>query len=140
MNIFSSRNLARERIEICESCKFFKTNTRTCGTPIIGGKVKYNKKEYELCGCFMDVKSAIQFAKCPINKWKGLQLTHEEYLEVKQLLDSTNVSITNVQQQQVRRLSEKYLGLKLNTGGNNCAPCVKKNLDRLKVIVTEYEK
>lgn len=140
MNIFSSKNLARERIAICESCKHFRKKTRTCGTPIKGNKVKHNKKDYKLCGCFMDVKSAIQFAKCPLNKWKGLQLTHEEYLEVKELLDATELKITNVQREHLRYLTEKYLGYKINSSGSSCAPCVKKHLERLKVIVTEYEK
>ena len=120
MNIFSSQNLARERIARCESCNHFRKRTRTCGTPIKGNKVKHNKKDYKLCGCFMDVKTAIQFAK--------------------DLLDETKVRITNVQQQHLRNLSEKYLGLKLNTSGNNCTPCVKKNLKRLQRIVEEYEK
>ena len=140
MNIFSSQNLARERIAICESCNHFRKKTRTCGTPIKGNKVQYKKKYYRLCGCFMDVKTAIQFAKCPLGKWEGLQLTHEEYLEIKELLDNTKVRITNIQQQHLRNLSEKYLGIRIRTSGNNCTPCVKKNLKRLERIVEEYEK
>lgn len=140
MNIFSSKNLARERIAICEKCKYFKDKTRTCGTPIKGNVIKYKKKEHKLCGCFMDVKTAIQFAKCPLDKWKGLQLTHEEYLEVKQLLDATHNHITNVQQQHLRKLTEKYLGIKISRTKSSCAPCVKQHLESLRKIVTEYEK
>ena len=86
----------------------------------------------------MDIKSTLKFAKCPLSKWKDLQISHEEYLEVKELLEATKVSITNVQQQQVRFYSEKYLGLKVQS--SSCPPCVKSNLERLNQIVEEYEK
>jgi hypothetical protein len=86
----------------------------------------------------MDIKSTLKFAHCPLNKWKGLELTHEEYLEVKELLESTKHSITNIQQQQLRLYSEKYLGIRVES--SSCSPCVRKNLDRLNQIVTEYEK
>ena len=136
--IFSSNTLAKDRIAICEACKHFRKRTRTCGTPVKGNTITQNKKKYKLCGCFMDIKSTLKFAHCPLDKWVGLELTQEEYLEVKELLDSTKHRITNVQQQQVRLYSEKYLGLKVQS--SSCAPCVKGNLERLNQIVTEYEK
>lgn len=41
------------RMAICEECPFFKAKTRQC------------KK----CGCFMNLKSTIKRAHCPIKKW-----------------------------------------------------------------------
>ena len=136
--IFTSKTLAKDRIAICESCKHFKKRSRTCGTPIKGNTITINKVKHKLCGCFMDIKSTLKFAHCPLNKWKGLELTHEEYIEVKELLESTKHSITNIQQQQLRLYSEKYLGIRVES--SSCSPCVRKNLDRLNQIVTEYEK
>ncbi|QDP57729.1 MAG: hypothetical protein Unbinned6486contig1001_44 [Prokaryotic dsDNA virus sp.] len=132
--IFSSTTLASDRIAICESCKHFRKTTRTCGTPVKGNKI--GKKR--LCGCFMDIKTTLKFASCPMNKWDGLQITHKEYLEVKELLDSTKTSITSIQQQQLRFYGEKYLGIKIQS--SSCAPCVKNNLNRLQQIINEYEK
>ena len=86
----------------------------------------------------MDIKSTLKFAGCPLGKWKGLQITEDEYLEVKELLEITKVRISTIQQEQVKFYSEKYLGLRVNT--TTCSPCVATNLNRLKQIVEEYEK
>lgn len=134
MNIFSSADLSEKRIKICEACKHFRKRTRTCGTPVKGNKIG----DKRLCGCFMDIKSTLKFANCPLGKWKELQISHEEYLEVKELIDKTEHKITAKQQRKVRYLSEKYLGLKIQS--SSCPSCVKKNIHRLKQIVTEYEK
>jgi recombinational DNA repair protein RecR len=44
---------AKERIEMCESCKDFKPETRQC----------------EICWCFMDIKTKIKNKSCPKDKW-----------------------------------------------------------------------
>lgn len=49
----SPKELAEERIKMCESCQFFKKMTRQCA----------------LCGCFMDVKTKMLEASCPAGKW-----------------------------------------------------------------------
>ena len=134
MSLFSAKNLAKDRMAICESCNHFRKRTRTCGTPIKGNKVGSKR----LCGCFMDIKSTLQFASCPLGKWKELQISHEEYLEIKELLDATKLRITPLQQEKVRHYSEKYLGLRVSS--SSCTPCVAKNVKRLEQIINEYEK
>ena len=119
-------------MNICESCKHFRTRTRTCGTPLIGNKVGTKRT----CGCFMDIKTTLKFAGCPLSKWEGLQITEQEYLEVKELLEITKVRISSLQQEKVKYFSEKYLGLRVNP--TSCSPCVAGNLKRLQQIVDEY--
>jgi hypothetical protein len=41
------------RLAICERCEFFRQASRTC------------KK----CGCFMNLKSTLSQASCPVHKW-----------------------------------------------------------------------
>jgi Family of unknown function (DUF6171) len=41
------------RLAICEKCEFFRQASRTC------------KK----CGCFMNLKSTLSKAHCPVHKW-----------------------------------------------------------------------
>lgn len=55
-NIKVSKEIQAERIEICNSCEHLYTPTRNC------------KK----CGCFMDVKSWLAPASCPIGKWTAV--------------------------------------------------------------------
>lgn len=44
---------ANQRMSICESCEFLKKDFYQC-----------NK-----CKCFMKIKTKLQAAKCPIDKW-----------------------------------------------------------------------
>lgn len=52
--IKADRVKVEERLNICTQCEHFNSTQSTCN----------------LCGCFMKFKSALQAAKCPINKWK----------------------------------------------------------------------
>jgi len=49
----SPEEIAQYRLEICKGCEFYKPKTNQC------------KK----CGCFMKLKTTLQKAKCPIDKW-----------------------------------------------------------------------
>lgn len=49
----SPDELSRERLKVCEECPHFKRLARQC----------------ELCGCFLDLKTKLLEASCPINKW-----------------------------------------------------------------------
>lgn len=51
------RKIAKERLEICEQCEYYKELTTQC--------IK--------CSCFMKVKSMWPSAKCPINKWSNYE-------------------------------------------------------------------
>jgi hypothetical protein len=45
--------LAAARLEICQSCEWLRPKTQTC------------KK----CGCFMQLKTQLEQATCPLGKW-----------------------------------------------------------------------
>ena len=49
----SPEELSEYRLEICRSCEFFRKRTQTCSQ----------------CGCFMKLKTTLEHAKCPIEKW-----------------------------------------------------------------------
>jgi len=51
--ILSEDELARERMKVCEQCPSFKRLARQCA----------------LCGCFLDLKTKLVAASCPIEKW-----------------------------------------------------------------------
>jgi hypothetical protein len=50
---YLSEEESEKRLDICKNCEFFFTPTNQC------------KK----CGCFMNIKTKISHASCPINKW-----------------------------------------------------------------------
>ena len=49
----SSEEIQKERMDTCLSCPELIQLTKTC------------KK----CGCFMEMKTKLEYAKCPIGKW-----------------------------------------------------------------------
>ena len=49
----SAEELHKARLEICRQCEHFKPRLEKC----------------RLCGCFMQLKTKLEDAKCPIRKW-----------------------------------------------------------------------
>lgn len=49
----STDEIVKYRLEICRSCEYFRPKTETC----------------RKCGCFMKLKTTLENAKCPIEKW-----------------------------------------------------------------------
>jgi hypothetical protein len=49
----SSEELGAYRLEICKTCEYYRQKTNQC----------------KLCGCFMKLKTTLENAKCPVNKW-----------------------------------------------------------------------
>lgn len=48
------KKVSDERLVICKGCENFVEKTSKCN----------------MCGCFMEYKSLIMSASCPINKWQ----------------------------------------------------------------------
>lgn len=130
----ADRELAKKRITICESCKHFRKKSRTCGTPIVGTKV--GKKR--TCGCFMDAKTKLSFSKCPFNKWGILQVTENDYLEIKKLIHDVTNTINPNQKSLLYDMQRKYIGGKTKT--SNCVPCLNTALKEMKDLIEEFEK
>ena len=51
--VLAQDELAAERIKVCQTCSEFTKFSRQC----------------RLCNCFMDMKTKILDASCPINHW-----------------------------------------------------------------------
>lgn len=50
---YTTKEVANNRFDICKDCEFLTPNTNQC------------KK----CGCFMELKTKLHAASCPIGKW-----------------------------------------------------------------------
>lgn len=133
MRLRSDDKTIRLRLDICESCRHFRKKTRTCGTPVIGNKVG-NKRT---CGCFMDLKTKLSFASCPLGKWGNLQIDHEDFLAIKNLINEIKNVINADQKKVLFEMQKKYFGGNIKT--SNCVPCLKKALSQMRQLVDEYE-
>jgi hypothetical protein len=49
----SDKELIEQRLEICKVCPAFRPRTKRCSK----------------CGCFMELKTTLMQASCPIGKW-----------------------------------------------------------------------
>ena len=136
--MFAPTDVQNQRLTTCRKCKFFKKKSNTCGTPIVGDTVKYRKKEYKLCGCFMNIKTRLKFAQCPLGKWnEEANITKAEYKELKELLSYTVDKVTREQNRRIAMLHRKYLSS--NASPSSCAPCVVKLINDLHKVVEQYE-
>lgn len=87
--IFSPRKEREERMSICRSCEYYKEETRSCGTLIMGDDLGElvdvgKKRKVRLCGCIMPLKTKFKIASCPLKKW-GSELSKEDLKELKEL-------------------------------------------------------
>ena len=53
--LLASEELQKERLNICESCEYYKN--------------KFNVNVCDICGCAMKMKIKIKQLKCPKEKW-----------------------------------------------------------------------
>ena len=123
MKLKTSSRTYEERIAICKGCKHFRSSINQC------------KK----CGCFMKVKAAIAFTRCPIGKWeRENDLTPDQLSILNRLMDQIgsdkvnhdeNVGITN--------LYNEIFGM--NKKVSSCGSCVRQIVNDLKEVLKSYE-
>jgi len=125
-------HIQRERLNICKSCKFYKSTFGTCGTPLIGGKVEpeensvtYYKEKIKLCGCFMEVKTKFRFTSCPANKWHALDMKPEEIKALDEFINRINKA-NKIQQDDMQMLYYWYSKItKKHQQPSGCASCIR---------------
>ena len=152
-----SRDVQAERLTICESCKWFKPNTRSCGTFIgaafkgsVGevevqavkdNKVKHYKKPIQLCGCRMDAKVVFAWAGCPADKWLPVRINKDELAELKslaiQLKKQSSFHSTDEAFQKFLIFMRKLTGQNVQYTG--CNDCVRQLLELAEQSVQDIE-
>jgi len=123
MKLKTSNRTYNERMSICKACKHFRKSVSQC------------KK----CGCFMKIKGAIAFTRCPIDKWgRERDLTNDQLSILKRLLKQIggdkvkheqNVGLTN--------LYNEIFGM--NKKVSSCGTCVKQLINDLKEVLNAYD-
>jgi hypothetical protein len=53
----ASKELTKNRLDICKSCENFNSSNTTCN----------------ICGCFLSIKTIWSTEKCPIDKWLAVE-------------------------------------------------------------------
>ncbi len=140
-------HIQRERISICNTCKFYNSTFKTCGTPLIGGKVDpeennvtYYKAKIKLCGCFMEVKTKFRFASCPANKWFALDMKPEEITVLDQFINRVNKA-NKIDTDDINLLYHWYSKIsKKHQEPSGCASCIRDLINEFRRQLGKVEK
>lgn len=132
-----------KRLEICKGCKYYRTDTKSCGPLLLGrtledaewlkegGEIKQRNAKVKLCGCFMPVKTKFALAKCPLDKWGAIRLTDEEVEQLRTELEKIKRMPTFT----TNDLGPMYALYSKLTGQHHrpstCASCVKQVIEGL---------
>lgn len=132
---FVSKATEEKRMAICEGCKHL-SSKKTCGKPVIGGKVKHEGKTVKLCGCFMRVKTKFANQSCPLGKWGSERLTDEQKVEIRAFLSTINTDyIGRADLIKLYKFAGDAVGRELKV--SNCTPCVVDIINKLRQDVAE---
>jgi hypothetical protein len=140
-------------MQICQTCKYFKQTTRSCGTLVFGralkpeeieeakkeNRIKYYKKKVRLCGCFMPAKTFGIFQTCPIGKWGVHALSEEEMQQILSFVD-TLPKFGTYKSETIKELNKWY---KLLTGSrkniSTCPTCVRETVRTFRREIKKYK-
>ena len=118
----STRNY-QDRLSICNKCDHFRKSIKQC------------KK----CGCFMKIKAAIAFTRCPIGKWdREHEITQDQLSILRRILNDINgTTVSKDQNVGLTNLYNEIFGMKKSV--SSCGSCVKQLVKDLKQILESYE-
>lgn len=127
---------ASRRLAICRSCEFAKTSgtALTCGTPIVGDEVKFKGKKHRTCGCFLDLKTKLKPAACPLGKWGNPQ-EEAEALERAKVLTESMKGRSRISHAEAEELRELW---RLLVARDNDPPKCGKCLLEMRDYLTKY--
>lgn len=123
--LFVTHQTRTERLKTCEACKYYKSETKSCGELLRPRKLRNGVK---LCGCYMPVKARLKVASCPAGNWDA-KVTPENLEEIRTLLDYSG----NLSPEQVQKLTDTYNEVVgANAKPTSCSSCLRLMLDELK--------
>lgn len=123
MKLKASNRVYNERMGICKACKHFRKSVSQC------------KK----CGCFMRIKGAIAFTRCPLGKWEREQdLTQDQLSILRRLLNEISSDKVNHEQNVgITNLYNEIFGMRKEV--SSCGTCVRQTINDLKEVLKSYE-
>lgn len=62
--MFVSKNIKKERRDICKMCPFYRDDFK-----IIGITIFKTSPQCKICKCSLLAKTSLEVSKCPQNKW-----------------------------------------------------------------------
>lgn len=122
------------RLQICQSCKYYKENTKSCGTILRPNTLRNG---VYLCGCHMPTKTRFKASSCGAGLWEE-QITEADLVELRELADLKGT----ITREQVKEMIDTY---NRATGSNQkytgCSSCVQQIQKKIQAMVDhDHEK
>lgn len=141
MALFVKTSEYKERLAKCQACKFYVSETRSCGPLIVGEEVEtevlYRKKSIKLCGCVMSIKAKLAYAKCPANKWNAV-ISPDQIQQliafVHKFSNATGMDSDGLKE--LKKFKEMVYGQQFQI--TNCVACIKRDLKNLREIISHF--
>lgn len=125
-----------DRLNICKECKHYKTDTKSCGTLILGKTITHKGKRVKLCGCVMPIKAKLKAGSCPMGKWTSL-IDKKHLDEIKQIVRGVGDKITANENTRITELWNIAAGD--NRKVSNCSSCVNGMIEKLRLLIEQNE-
>lgn len=126
--LFVSGQERSRRLAICEACKYFKQETKSCGTIL---RPRTLRNGVYLCGCHMPTKTRFKAASCGAGKWEE-QITQEELDQLKKMVEMQGTITSD----QIREMIDTYNSV---TGANEkyttCTACLRQIQQKMRQMV-----
>ena len=154
LNFTVPKSERERRLSVCHKCRFYKEITQSCGTLIVGRRLKpeeleeaerdnlrkHNKKRVRLCGCVIPLKTWGKLEQCPIGKWGVYDLTQKQMEELVAFVEGlpTYGIINGEGLIELNKWQNILSGVKQPISG--CPPCIRQSIIDLRATIKEYKK
>ena len=138
--IFSPRKEREERLSICRSCEYYKEETRSCGTLIMGDELPElvdvgKKRKVRLCGCIMPLKTKLKTASCPLKKWES-NLSREDLKSLKEAYSKIEGDVIKAKDaEELVKVYNKAFGA--NKQITSCGKCLRDLVKEVKEAIKQ---
>lgn len=127
-----------KRAALCNSCEFYKPDTRTCGTfrliNPLGDLVIHEGRDVRLCGCIMPVKWNFSSTSCPLGRWDKL-IDDETLEEIKRVVQEYSGK-PSILKDDMKKIVDTYnVANSSKQAYTECGSCIKELLDEMAKLV-----
>lgn len=127
--LFVTNQERDRRLKICQACKYFKEDTKSCGTIL---RPRTLRNGVYLCGCHMPTKTRFKAAKCGAGNWNE-HITEEDLNELRKFAGLSGT----ITAEQVKEMTDAYNRVMgVNTRYTSCPSCIRQMHQRIQEMIT----
>lgn len=131
-------NVSRKnRMEACRTCPHFDSYNVSCGPLIKGATIMHGAEQINLCGCRMDIKTWLGWARCPIGRWEMVGTTDMHLQDAEAFLREIDGKRTITDAKKFVAIWKSVYGGEVPAIG--CSSCVPQLMKELKQTIASWK-